>query len=637
MSDDDGAKIAFIGLNFYPPTIRQDVIKSELFSQYSSRFLQQWVHFGSDDLSFLQSEIYGAFRAVLQGDENCYITDRAGHDWKLSQLISPETVSVRFEHDDTIFLISDCYGLHPDAAIRTEAFNSAARKDGMTSSKYQAWLAIISSRTLEDDEMSLMLDQLSKSPGNVERKIREHMASRAIDYPTLIPDFDEYYVDLVGDVGACNDIFTFAVMKAQEKFRDILDFERENGLKRILGFSSHSALVKEIDLKSIELAEVEALFDLVAENSDVLSKVGAVELAVAYGECSPKIISRTINIIEGLRNADPSQYGLFTQFCDLVLLVGGEFSRNALFVSSPPYWRRLAIFSHAAVLQRAVLATNTDIAGLSDSQSDNRAPLFLIQTAVDLRLEPRWQSGYLGPEQLKAEVLGRIFMTAERQSETIHEQLRAYILDDPTFRKEVKFPFSYLPGPLEGGLESTMTLPQDLLSAIESALLCSPLELSSFVPLVNSALVFKMNGTQADLASKALQAANYQLRAGNNTENLEPVLAGIATVAAVTRSPSLGDEVIVLMRVLRKRSSNSLEINQILSIGLIAAASRAEERDWLDFVGRLFIEVCFGELTQADARLARFVLRQLCRLKPELWRSAGGAHAALESILPSGE
>jgi hypothetical protein len=342
-------------------------------------------------------------------------------------------------------------------------------------------------------------------------------------------------------------------------------------------------------------------------------------------------------MIEELRSSDTSQYGYLTEFCNLVLLVGGEFSRNRLFVSSPPFWRRLAIFSHAAILQRAVLASNSNVFGLSNSHSENRAPLFFLQTAIDLRLEPRWQSAYLGPEQLKAEFLGRIFTAANRHSSTINQSLRAYILDDPAIRNEVRFPFSYLPGPLEGGVDPVMTLPKDLATAIESALLSTPLELSSFVPLVNSALFFKLDGTEADLASKVLQTAKYQLRTGNNPGALEPILSGIATVAAVTRSSCLGDEVVVLMRALRNNFNDALNINGVITVGLIAAASRAEEQEWLDFVGRLFNEICFQELTQPDTRLVLFVLRQLCRLKPELWRTVGGAHAALQSIMPYGE
>ncbi len=636
MSDIDESKITFMALKFYPPTVRDDLLKSGLLGAHSDRLLQTWVHLGSDDLSFLRCHLYDAFRKVLQGVESCRVTDKSGREWTLSQSYMSGNYSIRFEYAETNFLVSDCYGLHSDSAVRTQALRSAAKTDGMSLSKYQGWLSIISLRPFDDDEMSRLHSELARSPGKVEREIVEHIASRGIDYPTLIPDFSDYYVDLIGDVGQCADISEFSATVARKKFREILDFEGSSGLKRILGLSSHATLVDQIDLKSFEVSEVEKAFDWIAKNADIVSKVGAVELAIAYGECSPKIVSAVITIIEEIRNADSSKYGFLTQFCDLVLLVGGEFARNRLFISAPPYWRRLAVFTHAAVLQRAVVATQANITGLSDSHCDNRAPLFLIQTAIDLRLEPRWQSGYLGPEQLKAEFLGRILMAGERHSETIDEQLKHYILDDPTLRDNVKFPLAYLPGPLEGGIEPAMILPQDLVSAIESALSSSPLELSSFVPLVNSALVFKLNPAQADWASKALRTANYQLRAENDAEDLEPVLAGLATVAAVTRSPSLGDEVIVLIRAMQHRSNNALDVNQVLTIGLIAAASRAGEQEWIDFVGKLFAEVCFRDITQFEARSVRFVLFQLCRLKPELWRSVGGAYAALESILPYG-
>jgi hypothetical protein len=637
MNNDYLAKITLIALNFYPPMIRDDLLKSKMLGAYSRLLLETWVHFGSEDLSFPRNVIYDAFRRVYQGEEGCRVVDKSGREWNLSQSNASGIAAIEFGHAETNFLFSDCYGLHPDASVRTAALASAACTAGMTPPKYEAWLAIISSRPLDDDEMSKLLDELSQSPRNVERKIVEHIGSREIDYSTLIPNVEDYYIDLVGPAGECADIFAFAATVMSERSSGVINFEGADGLKRMLTCSSHSALVDAIDLDSIELSELEDVFSWLSENADVVSKVGAIELAIAYPKCSPKIAASAISMIEDIRCDDSSPRGSLMQFCDLVLLVGGELARNALFISSPPYWRRLAIFTHAAVLQRAIAATKLDIAHLSDSQCDNRAPLFLIQSAIDLRDEPRWQTRYLGPEQLKAEFLGRIFVAAERHSNTVHEQLRAHVLDNPDFKKEVRFPLAYLPGPLEGGIASSMAPPEELVAAIESALSSTPLELSSFIPLVNSALIFKLNDTQAELASRALKTANYQLRAGNNTVDLESVLAGLATVAAVTRTPSLGDEVIVLIRVLRNRADLSLNINQALTIGLIAAASRVEERDWIDFVGKLFSEISFQDLTQLEAKSIRFVLLELCRLKPELWRSVGGAHAALESILPYGQ
>jgi hypothetical protein len=160
------------------------------------------------------------------------------------------------------------------------------------------------------------------------------------------------------------------------------------------------------------------------------------------------------------------------------------------------------------------------------------------------------------------------------------------------------------------------------------------LELSSFIPLINSALVFQLDGNTVELAAKAIKAANYQLRTASRKDDLEPILAGIANVSAVTRSADLADDVFILIRVLRNRSDRSINVDQALRIGLVAAASRSDEREWIEFVGRLFTEISFQEITQSEAETTRFVLLHLCRIVPELWRSCAKACAALEAVLP---
>ncbi|MRV75711.1 hypothetical protein GJ700_28745 [Duganella sp. FT92W] len=634
MSYDDEVKMTLMALKFYPPSIQDDLIRRKSCGVDLSEATSNWISFGSDALSFLRKNIFDAIRDLYQKKEQVSISDKSGREWVLVNSDLPTRASIKFQHADINFVVSDCFALHPDPEVRSVIFKTFAFKVGMTKPKRLHWLNLVLARALHDEELSQLLDELATSPGGIDQIILERMKSGEVDYPTLIPDFESYYEDLVGAVGQNEDIFSFSKMVSKRKFDEIIDFERTEGLKKILRQSAHSSLVDSIALNSFQINELEDTFEWLSNNADVLSKIGAVELALTYYNCNLKIAGYAVQMIKSIVDDDLSASGELSQFCDLVFLVGGELARNGLFISSPPYWRRLAIFSHAASINWAVLKNKTNVIHLSETQCHSRKPLFFIQTLIDLRKEPRWQSDYLNPAQLKAEFLGRILMTAQRNSTTLHEYLREYILQSSELKNEVHFPFAYLPGPLEGGMESAVMLPHDLSEAIETALSSLPLELSSFIPLVNSALVFKLNEEQANLAAKALRAANYQLRSANNTDNFAAVLNGLATVAAAARNPALADEIIILMRVQRNCSEQSLSADQALTIGLISAAARSNERDWMDFIGKLLNELSFQDLSQVEARTIRFVLLQLCRLKPDLWRYCGGAHAALQSILP---
>lgn len=634
MSKVDIAQVNYLALKFYPPLIRDDLLKTTSFGLDSKLLVASWISFGSEDLSFHRDHIFSNFREIYNGGGNREVTDKSGRKWNIGLGDASGLPAIVFETESTKFQIFDCFGLHPNVEVRASSLQLVARQAAMAPTKYDLWRTKILARALEDDEVTSLLKELSESPFQIKRRIIDEIEGGSATFSTLVPNFESYYVDLACDPGGCGDIFEFSESALRMRIAGSLALEGVGGLKRLLSLSAHSAVTAELAKPGIELPDLEKIIEWAAKYGDVVSIVGAVELGLAAATKESKISESIIELIEKFRKDDLSKSGALSKFCSLAILIGGELSRNAMFATALPYWRRLAIFSHAAVLQQAVISTNSDIEHLSESGSEGRAPYFLIQSAVDLRREPRWQAGYCDPIHLKAEFLGRIYHAALMLSATLPAVLRTYILDDPKFKGEISFPLAYLPGPLEGGVQPIVELPDDLAAAIETGLSAIPLELSSFIPLVNSALVFRLDGAQIELATKAIKAANYQLRTAARKDDLEPILAGIANVSAITRSGALGDDVFILIRVLRNRSDRSISVDQALWIGLVAAASRSDEREWIEFVGRLFTEISFQEITQPEAESVYFVLRHLCRIVPELWRSCAKACAALEAVLP---
>ena len=110
-------------------------------------------------------------------------------------------------------------------------------------------------------------------------------------------------------------------------------------------------------------------------------------------------------------------------------------------------------------------------------------------------------------------------------------------------------------------------------------------------------------------------------------------LYGVATVAAVTRSETLADELRVLVRRYTRDPQYALTTDEALRICLVAAASRKDLNDWRDFAGDWLTELAFSDLNheQADALFSHLLC--LFVAVPELWVSSGRAHAALQALL----
>src|SRR5690606_1244084 len=111
------------------------------------------------------------------------------------------------------------------------------------------------------------------------------------------------------------------------------------------------------------------------------------------------------------------------------------------------------------------------------------------------------------------------------------------------------------------------------------------IEAASFIALVNSAMIFKITSGHAELAAKALRLGGYTLANLEDKSQLVGLLNGLATVAAVSRSAALADEIRILVRRYRRDSQYGFSIEEAMRICLIASASRENLMDWRAFLG----------------------------------------------------
>jgi hypothetical protein len=127
--------------------------------------------------------------------------------------------------------------------------------------------------------------------------------------------------------------------------------------------------------------------------------------------------------------------------------------------------------------------------------------------------------------------------------------------------------------------EPQTTLSKEITEEIQTQLGSEEIGPSSFIALVNSALIFRVSIDQAELAAKALKLASYRLANVEDKPQLLAVLNGLATVAAVTRSSALADELRILVRIYRRDTQYALSIEEATRICVVASASRADLKD----------------------------------------------------------
>jgi len=392
-------------------------------------------------------------------------------------------------------------------------------------------------------------------------------------------------------------------------------------------------MTAEIDVDQFPREDLARAFDFLNKHGDRTSQIGAVELGLRILSSRPEIEPALVRLIEQTRDDDvDGQASDFKLLSALFLLVDGELSRARLMSAEPPFFRRFAAFSQAALIHRQLVNSDIDIDSFCEWAFNNRGEQFYLQSLADLRLEPHWNPGLATASQMRAGFLGRIIIAAISNEQNI----KGGRLDDIILGTEsgiiqsLNDSFSlYLPGPLEGAENSRSMLPAAIVEAIETQLSAEVVGPSSFIALVNSALIFRVGADHADLAAKALKLGSYRLANVEDRAQLLATLNGLATAAGVARSHTLANELRVLVRRYMRDTQYSLSTEEAVRICLVASASHAGMEEWRDFAGEWLTELALGDLVE-DAGVGFLShLRCICNAIPELWVSCGRADAAL--------
>lgn len=627
------AAMAQAALELVPPLIRETLLEKREFREEYRLKADAVLSFDDSGLSIQRSALFDAIRETLSGASELDVTDIEERKWKLKNEAERGDLPILVISDDERRLVlPDFAGLSPDSAIRLRSLDKTASDVNLPSSAKNTWRDILSERPFDDDEIDLFHSDICDNPVYVARSILSEIGEGKSSISSLVPASRRYFERLVGSYDGSLTIRDYAAGAGRKLFEQLSAWRPYDGFLFSLFLSSHSALTAEMIVEHIGNEDLVRAFVLLEKQGDRISQLGAIEVGLRILHERPDIEPHIIRLVEKIRDdeVEESARGL-KLLSALFILVDGELSRTRLMSAEPPFYRRLASLSQAALIHRQLVNSRTD-GSFCEWAYRNRGEQYYMQSLADMRLEPRWNPDLAAASQMKSDFLGRITIEAKNYEKNIKNSvLHGLILgtEPGSLQSLCKFPYQYYPGPLEGAEDSPNTLPADLSETIEAQLTKEEVGPSSFFALVNSAMIFRVDSSQVKLAAKALKLANYRLAKLENKSQLLGILNGLATVAAVARSPALADELRILVRRYRRDARYGFSIEEAMRICLVASSSHKELMDWREYVGVWLTELAFGELEGGEGSVLHSHLRCLCHSVPELWVSCARADAAL--------
>ena len=627
------AAIAHAALELVPPLIRDSLLDESEFRQEYGFITDAVLTIGDSGVSFQRSRLFCAIRQSLADGAELLVTDSDDREWNLrneTETSQPPKLVI-FSEGQRIVLPNFTV-LSPDTAVRLRSLDDAAFDVNLPTSARVMWREILVDRALEDDEVDPFHCDVRDTPVHLMRTIRREMLAGKSSVSSLVPSSRRYFERLVGTYDGSASIKDYAAGAGRRFLKELSSWRPFEGFLFSLFLSSHSSMTREIGVEFLEREDLVRAYDFIERRGDMISRMGATEVGLRILPENPEIEPFLIRLVKQIRDDDAhgSTSG-FKLFAALFVLVDGELARTRLMSAEPPFYRRLASLSQAALIHRQLLNSGIEPESICEWAFNNRGEQYYMQSLSDMRMEPRWNPDLAAASQMKADFFGRAMIAASTYEGNIKDsELHALISGaGPTSLYSLsEFPASYLPGPLEGSEDSPNVLPADLSETIE-AQLKDGVGASAFIALVNFAMIFRVDSGQADLAAKALKLGNYRLENVQDKSQILGVVNGLSTVAAVARNAALADELRILMRRYRRDAQFGCSIEEEMRVCLVAAASRAELTDWRDFAGEWLTELAFGEFEGDEVNVLHSRLQCLCHSVPELWVSCGKADAAL--------
>lgn len=419
--------MASIVLSNFPDLVRKVAISDEAFVQRVGIRTQTSVTFPSAT-SFDRTKLHAALVAKANDvASDVSLLDEEGKIWDISIVQQDSGGIAHLSRDAQCLVVADVDVLLNDRLARAVSFQRIADFSRLHGPVRRRWESYINQSIPDEKEFGNLVRDLNLTPERTALRIANSLQHDSISLNDLMPIETAYYEHLVGlapsDIGFIE--YVESVSAAHIKGL-VSEAPIQGGLSLALLMSSHSLLVQKISLSDLDIRDVVSTYEWVAENGSALALVGAIEAAIPILKQAPELVPIVERLAEQLRDGGEDRFLLSSALANMV---SGFAARKQIFKGRPAFWRQLACFTHAALLEQLIQASDVDVETFVPWAAQSEARWFSLHTLVELSNAPRWLPDFASASQLRAEYFGRLAMTASAFEHCIDSPgLRAWLL-----------------------------------------------------------------------------------------------------------------------------------------------------------------------------------------------------------------
>ncbi|TBV75823.1 tetratricopeptide repeat protein [Pseudoxanthomonas winnipegensis] len=605
----DLAAIAVASFSSMPRTVKALLLEDDAFCrELGISVTRQTTAHTSSRPTFDAGKLYEAARVAWRGGPSAAeVTDDMERLWTLARC--DDSVVARQQELSEQFEVAFAPLLSDRLEDRERHLLQLVSDVGGSESLEHRWLIRLAERPLEISEIGTLRLELRASPLVVRSSIHDVLRANPVHPQDLVPDAESYFLALAGLSPEHASLPVAGERLASWGGSVALEDQLRLSLFRCI----HSRFAPTALVEKAAMGELERWIQAWTPTLDAWSIVGLIEALCHSSHPVKEIIEALRPLLVLANDALAPSSARMVLSAALSAFVDQRVALSGLLGGVSPSVRRLASFSHAAMIEAEVLDAQIEIAPIADWLEQFQMPFHAVSLA-DVHREPRWSAVLLSPAQLGFELTARVAAAVRLRPEIAGaEELRVLLHDPDGVVSRHHLVYGGLPGPLEGETELEQALAEDFQDQLREALDAPGANLAEGIRLVGHfGLLGRIDSDITRRVCDGLATLIDSDAALLGTEDGGQAYVMLCHLAASLRDTELA-------RLLNRAVSDEVTLSTGLRIYLrfLCCAANKDRAAWAKALDQLVLELGRDAGSPA-ARHAHFILKSICLVRTDV-------------------
>lgn len=393
-----------------PSSIITRLLNDEEFLSFADISLLNYGNMGA----FRHKDLLSALQKAKDGDGKAVLATKDGRQFALTRLPDGQggALVALGGHEEVVQKVVEFGFLDPEREVRLTALVHAERQCWPALPSADKWRTIISSKPLSETELVGLLSDIRDTPSQF-LSVLEHKwkTGAEIGVADIFPTSLTYFAALIGPQPSSNDVDQWVNGELAPDLQRAIRCSLSDGVKRAVALNIDRRLSPVMLLNDIPASELLPVMSGLLESASPIVLLSIVEIALArakddasFGNLAAAALDRLFGKVAEDKLGTPA-WKLMPHLVGVAL---EKMSASGELWRLPPFWRRLAAFSHATVLIDLLQVDDADAEPLINWLSGLQTGSDVASSLLDMKDEPLWRAWDFSPRQLRALVIGRL-------------------------------------------------------------------------------------------------------------------------------------------------------------------------------------------------------------------------------------